>query len=92
VKKSVFDVPKMDCASEERLVRMALEPLDQVARLGFALGRRRLTVLHEGDPDNLLKRLTPLNFGARLVETGEAELGRGNEAAVPVEEQSLCCR
>lgn len=86
MKKSVFDVPKMDCASEERLVRMAIEPLDEVARLGFDLGRRRLTVVHEGDPDNLLKRLAPLNFGARLVETGEARLGRANEAAVPAEE------
>jgi Co/Zn/Cd efflux system component len=86
VKKSVFDLPRMDCASEERLVRMALDGLDQVARLGFDLGRRRLTVVHLGDPDNLLKRLAPLNFGARLVETGEAELGRAKEVAVPVEE------
>lgn len=86
VKKSVFDVPRMDCVSEERLVRMALEPLDQVARLGFDLARRRLTVVHEGDPDNLLKRLAPLNFGARLVETGEAEVGRTSEAPAPAEE------
>ena len=69
MKKSVFDVPTMDCASEERLVRMALEPLDQ--------GRSRQSP----------QAARPLNFGARLVETGEAELGRANEAAVPVEER-----
>lgn len=85
--KSIFDVPKMDCASEERLVRMALEPLDQVALLDFDLGRRQLTVVHEGDTDNLLRRLAPLNFGARLVETGEAELGGANASAAPVEER-----
>lgn len=87
LKKSVFDVPKMDCASEERLVRMALEPLDQVVRLGFNLGRRRLTVVHEGNPDSLLRQLAPLNFGARLVETGDTELGRADEIAFPVEER-----
>ena len=80
MKKTILDVPKMDCASEERLVRMALEPLAQVARLEFDLGQRRVTVLHEGDAEQLLKRLAPLDFGARLMETDAAESHEHGEA------------
>lgn len=88
MKKSVLDVPKMDCASEERLVRMALER-GRVAHLDFDLGERRVTVVHEDEPDQLLQRLGPLNFGARLIETGEAEpgeLARANDPEAPVRE------
>jgi Co/Zn/Cd efflux system component len=46
-----------------------------------------LTVVHEGDPDNLLKRLAPLNFGACLAETGEATPDGANAPAAPVDER-----
>ncbi len=90
MKKTVLDVPNMDCAAEERLVRMALQRLDQVARLDCDLGRRRVTVVHEGEPDQLLKRLATINFGARLIETGEAvprELSGPNNPAAPVRDR-----
>jgi Co/Zn/Cd efflux system component len=71
----VFAVPKMDCPSEERMIRMALDGTAGVAELRFDLGARTLTVLHEGDPAPLLARLEPLGLGARLSASAEASPG-----------------
>lgn len=80
-KKSVFAVPRMDCPSEERIIRMALDGVAGIAELRFDLAARTLTVLHVGDPSPLLERLEPLGLGARLAGTEEA--GRGDVVAQP---------
>ncbi len=67
--RSVFDVPGMDCPSEERLVRMSLDGVDGVAGLEIDLAARRVAVLHRGDVREISSRLEPLGFGARLVAT-----------------------
>ena len=41
---SVYAVPKMDCPSEERMIRLALNGLDGVRKLTFDLSDRRLDV------------------------------------------------
>lgn len=69
---STFAVPGMDCPSEERLIRMALEALPEVRGLQFDLENRRLEVRHVGAVDEVLARLEPLGFGARLDRTVEA--------------------
>lgn len=70
--KTVFVIPKMDCPSEEGLIRFALETTKGVHRLEFDLVNRRLTVLHVADQQGLLERLSPLALGARIVETAPA--------------------
>jgi Co/Zn/Cd efflux system component len=72
---STFDVPKMDCPSEERMIRLALEPLVEVHGLQFDLEGRCLTVTHEGSAEKVLSHLEPLGFGARLTRSEEAEDG-----------------
>lgn len=67
LKKSHFSVPKMDCSSEENLIRMALASENGVSALTFDLPKRELTVLHNGEPDRLLERLEMLDLGASLV-------------------------
>lgn len=76
--QSTFDVPKMDCPSEERMIRLALEPLDEVHGLQFDLEGRRLTVTHDGAAEHVLSHLEPLGFGARLAHSVEA----GDDAVV----------
>lgn len=66
--RSVFSVPKMDCPSEENLIRMALRDLPDVV-LAFDLAQRRLTVQHPGPAEAVLARLERLNLGARLAHT-----------------------
>lgn len=72
--RTLLAIPGMDCPSEERLVRMALDGLDGIGELRFDLQRRTLSVTHRGEPGPLLAKLEPLGLGARLVESAEAEL------------------
>lgn len=70
--RSTFEIPKMDCPSEERLIRMALEPESGVRELSFDLAGRTLAVVHEGPGERVLARLEPLGLGARLTVTEAA--------------------
>jgi cation transport ATPase len=64
--ESNFSIPKMDCPSEENLIRMALGGLPGIRSLAFDLAKRELTVEHQGEPDTILSRLRPLNLGAAM--------------------------
>ena len=66
---SVFSVPKMDCPSEERMVRMALEGAPNVKGLAFDLGQRQVKVVHEGELGDIGRKLDALGYGAQLVGT-----------------------
>lgn len=48
LKQSTFSLPKMDCSSEESLMRMALSGKPAVHTLAFDLAARELKVLHTG--------------------------------------------
>ena len=67
--RSTFSVPRMDCSSEENLVRMALSNEPGLGALTFDLGKREFTAVHQGDAQNLLRKLEPLNLGASLKAT-----------------------
>ncbi|MCO4748141.1 MAG: cation transporter [Proteobacteria bacterium] len=62
----------MDCPSEERMIRLALEPLDEVVGMRFDLDERTVAVVHHGSAQTVLTQLEPLGFGARLEQTREA--------------------
>lgn len=69
MQKTLLSVPKMDCPSEEKLIRMALKGNPAVKSLSFDLGKREMTVVHEGDSVPVFRLLEPLNFGARVVRS-----------------------
>lgn len=75
--KTVFAVPKMDCPSEERMIRMALDGAGGIADLRFDLQARTVTVLHAGDAAPLLAKLEPLGLGARVAQTAAAAQDEG---------------
>lgn len=64
----------MDCAAEERLVRMALAKEPAVHNVDVDLATREITVFHESDTDAVTRVLTPLGLGARLIESGGTPL------------------
>lgn len=64
--KTVFEVPKMDCPSEERAIRLAFEGMNEVKKLTFDLAKRKLEVMHENPSDSVLAILSPLGFGAKI--------------------------
>lgn len=70
LERTEYRVPKMDCPSEERTIRMVLEGAAGVHGLAFDLERHRVTVWHEaGEASAVTEKLSPLGFGAELVET-----------------------
>lgn len=77
---TTFKIPKMDCPSEEKIVRMALDKSNMVRSLAFNLGERSLTVVHEGESGEILKLLEPLKFGARIADS--REMSEAEEAFV----------
>ena len=64
-----FRIAHMDCPAEERLVRMRLEPLEQVADLRFDLPARQLAVIHRGDAGPIKHAVSTLGFGDEWLGT-----------------------
>lgn len=64
--KTRYHIRKMDCPSEENLIRMVLGALPQVLQLQFFLQDRQLDVVHQGGTDAITQRLESLNLGAVL--------------------------
>ena len=69
--KSLFQVPQMDCAAEENLVRMQLDGMAEVHSLSFDLSARNVAIYHEGGLNEIERALAQLGLGSRLIETGE---------------------
>lgn len=89
VRRSVFDVPKMDCPSEENMIRLALNDVPDLA-ISFDLKQRQIAVTHRAPVEAVLKRLVPLGLGATLrgseavddIQVGTPEAGDAAESKV----------
>jgi Co/Zn/Cd efflux system component len=67
--KTTFRIAKMDCPSEEQLIRMRLEGLTNIHSLQFDISNRRLTVHHSGNSDHIYRRLESLDLDTSFIET-----------------------
>ena len=67
LERMTFNVPHMDCAAEEQLVRMKLSDRQEVKRLSFDLPGRTLVVTHTGNGAEIEGLMRELNLGASLV-------------------------
>lgn len=73
MKRTTFHIKGMDCPSEERTIRLALDGVSAIRRLEFDLPNRRLLVWHQaGAAEAITGHLEPLGYGARLVGTSDA--------------------
>ena len=63
---SHYRISQMDCPAEERLVRMALQPLGTVQQLQFDLAARELKLWHQADP-RIIDALRGLGLGAQVL-------------------------
>lgn len=73
--KSTFAVPKMDCPSEENLIKMALQDVKGVESLSFDLSKRQLVAVHGGPVGEVLQKLEPLGLGVALLGSTAASTG-----------------
>lgn len=70
---SIFKVSKMDCPSEESMIRMSLENCKSLKAMEFDIPGRMLKVYHENDADEINQKLINLNLGAKLLGTNEID-------------------
>ena len=87
MQKSTFNISKMDCASEEQLVRMRLEGFESVKSMSFDVPNRKVQVFHTGDVEPIRKAIDSLRLDAELVTTEDA--GEQRPAADPAAERRL---
>jgi Co/Zn/Cd efflux system component len=78
--KSIFHIAKMDCSSEEQLIKMKLDSLDGIESLEFNIPNRKLTAYYNGQVEPILNALESLNLNTKLISTEQSELILENEA------------
>jgi Co/Zn/Cd efflux system component len=81
MQKTLFKISKMDCPSEENLIRMKLEGISSIKNLNFDIPNRELTVFYdqkEGgngkeEINQIEKSLLELNLEAKEIKTEKSE-------------------
>ncbi|AKA33827.1 cation transporter [Flagellimonas lutaonensis] len=71
--KTIFEITKMDCPSEENLIRMKLDGISNIANLDFDIPNRKLTVFHNGQVDQIEKSVLELNLGGKKISTEQTD-------------------
>ncbi len=65
--QSIYNIPEMDCPSEENLIRMKLDGIEGIRQLKFDIENRSLFVCHSGKNSEITQQLESLKLGAYLV-------------------------
>ena len=73
MRQTNFKITQMDCPSEENLIRMKLQDLDNVLGLDFDLTDRTLIVTHKGDYQLINDKLSSLKLGSQFIESKSIE-------------------
>ncbi|MFC0875330.1 cation transporter [Saccharicrinis sp. FJH2] len=79
--KSIYSIAKMDCPSEERLIRMKLDGNPDIKNLEFDLSNRQLTVYHNGHIHPIEQAINSLNLGMKKLATEQIEPSDVEEAS-----------
>jgi cation transport ATPase len=80
VLKTTFSISKMDCPSEERMIRMKLEGLTNIQSLQFDIPGRKLDVYHTDNSDDLLAALESLQLDTKLVSSEQTGMAIKSES------------
>jgi Co/Zn/Cd efflux system component len=74
MQKVIFKISKMDCPSEEQLIRMKLDGMSNIQVIKFDIPNRQLTIYHDGDLEPIDKAISELNLNSTLISKEQAEL------------------
>ena len=66
MRKTIFHIAKMDCMSEEQMIRLKLEGFKNVQSLLFDIPSRSLSIYHTGEYEGLLAALDSLKLDTKL--------------------------
>lgn len=87
ITETTFLVPAMDCPSEEQMIRMALSSI-KTHSMRFDIPNRIVVICHFEDPDKVLAKLTPLNFGASIQSSRTLDQSALKDIVLDRDEQS----
>ena len=73
MKKTIFEITKMDCPSEENLIRMKLEDISDIENLEFDIANRKLTVFHYDIIDQIEESIIELNLGGIKISSEQTQ-------------------
>ena len=73
MKKTLFEITQMDCASEENRIRRKLDGISSIVNLDFDIPNRKLTVFHSGEIAPIEKSILELNLGGKKISTEETD-------------------
>ncbi len=73
MKESLFEISRMDCPSEENLIRLKLAENSNIKHLKFNVENRSLLIYHTNDLEKITKDLNSLGLGERLMSTKNSE-------------------
>ena len=65
--KTKFLIKKMDCPSEENIIRMKLAEIREIKKLDFDIEQRELTVYHKGNLNRIDSSIDSLNFDSSVI-------------------------
>jgi hypothetical protein len=85
---SMFSVPRMDCPSEENLIRTAFASLDEAVTFEFDIPNRRARVYHPNMAEKVEKIMASVGLGAKLISLESVEreaVQKAQEAAMSAE-------
>ncbi|MBD3863408.1 cation transporter [Olleya marilimosa] len=73
MQKTVFKISKMDCPSEENLIKMKLSDIDKIKQLDFNLEERILTLYHNADVNIISNSIKELKLNETLISSEETD-------------------
>lgn len=73
MQKTIFEISKMDCPSEESLIRTKLGGIAEIKNLEFDIPQRKLTVFHEGKIEIIERSINELNLDDKKISTEETD-------------------
>ena len=73
MQKTTFIITKMDCPSEENLIRLKLDGISNIVNLDFDIPNRKMTVFHLGEIEQIEKSIIELNLGGKKITTVQTE-------------------
>lgn len=73
MKKTIFEISKMDCPSEENLIKLKLNGFPEILNLDFDIQNRKLIVYHNGSSQQIEKAIEDLNLDSKIISSEESE-------------------
>ena len=71
--KTTFRISKMDCHSEEQMIRAKLEGMADIQSLAFDIPKRQLEVYHANSFEGILAALDSLQLDTKLISSEAVE-------------------